>query len=215
VGGNGLRYTAEYYLTLRARGELYDQDEMRFEDTVEACFVPGHQGLLQRHPVFWRGHQEGPDDYVAVCHASQKLSPFIARTILEYGRRHHWVFNNARHGRFSLKAWLGRQGQLVAHMYFCAGEDPPWYLKAWWAAAVLWSCRAPKTDQDAWVLSWHLVNAAAGRARLCDWAGRRWYRALRGSQPATLSGILRSYFAPGHPLAAYFSDTYPAALVRK
>ena len=199
--GNGLRYTSEYYLTLKRLNLLTEEDQFEFKRLIASCEV--RPGLLERHPVAWKGSQQGPDDYIAVAHASKEIAPQIARRILSYGLTTGWVYNNVNPGKFTFKAWLGRQPQFVCHLFWCGGLEPGLIEKLWWSVTIIHASFKPKSDQDGWLLSWHLVNAAPDKG-LIGVVKKWWYHRLGKYQ---LKRSFAAYFNnPDHVLARYFQN---------
>ena len=59
-GGNGVLYTAEYYVMLNRLAELEEQDHANWDKVMVPCTIT--PGLIQRSSTDFE--QEGPDDYV-------------------------------------------------------------------------------------------------------------------------------------------------------
>ena len=173
---NGLLYTGIAVVLLKRHG--YADVALKYIYAMMKCQTSEHAGLYHRTPE-GAGGQEGPDDYIGICAASQELALYVCR----YGRRTWWTFNNITQGKFTLKSWLGRQPQLVAHMMYGAGLRPGIFRRFWWAVVIAYSAFAKKENQDAWMLAWLLITtfekvespSRLGRlaVRYWDWKMRR------------------------------------------
>ena len=104
------------------------------------------------------------------------------------------------------QAWLGRQVQVIAALKCAAGKEPTFFECLWWAGAVWLARKADPKDQDAWVLTWHLVRSKRPESLLCDWAASAWIKKYRSVHPEGLGKILGDYFQnANHPLARYLA----------
>lgn len=230
---NGLLYTSEAFITmsrLMANGVHYLSTGPEFTRLVNLCWK--EPGLLKRGPHFT--DQEGPDDYVGVIACSAIYAPDILWKIYNYGQNKTklrgiftdgkttnlwlwksldfifgWVsvrynYNNVNPGTMSRSSWLGRQGQLIAHLHHALGTRPSFLLRMWWALAVFSASFAAKTDQDSWMLTWLLVTTYRGGSRLCTLASKVWWYSLHKNFGQEAQGICARTLEPGHPLGRYF-----------
>lgn len=211
---NGVAYTAATGVAVYLRGEMTPAlgEEVLF--TLQRCEDRDRPGLWHRGP--FNEKQEGPDDYVwLVAFSAITGERLIARRVLRYGCREPFrlgpltlYFNYCNVCRESVlhrSSFLGRQGQFVAHVRFATGDPtewPSWWLRLWWALALLASTRAKREDQDAWMHSWALTYVTlvnereSPRLRLgwfARWARTRWIRAFNRVWPEGLSGPLATW----------------------
>jgi hypothetical protein len=222
--GNGLLTTSIYYILRVIRSEFTEVDALEMLPVFTACRAFGIPGLFNRAPT--HPDQEGPDDYVGLG-ACSSFTGFrgIAQDILTCGRDRPFALgflklyfnfcNLTPQIVLHRDSWLGRQGQLVAHFRFAAGETPSWWQKLWWAAAVATSAFAHKEDQDAWMLSWLLcVAAPKDPGFLCRWARRYWFKKMSATFPdhGIREPLQKSLMDdPNHPLVRYWPDKDPLA----
>lgn len=199
---NGIRFTSEYYLTLAALGLFDYKSKEALYNTIKSCEL--RAGLYARHPQNLA--QISHDDYVALAHISKKLLPAFATHILEYGRSHFWIYRTEPNRKLKtyLSAFLGRMPHVVCHFYFCANERPPFVLKLFWCLNIHLSTKATRADQDGWMLSWHMVEAARGKSALCDAFIKKWEERRKEVFPEGLGKCLEEYFGHPHPTATYF-----------
>ena len=197
------RFTAEWYLTIHRLDIIDSYDKAKFIRLFELCEVI--PGVLARHPYEWLQDYEAPDDYIAMTHAASFIAPEKAIQVYKYGVTEGWNYNNLRPSHWTPRSWFGRRSEIIAHFFFCAGLHPPFLLKLYWCLCVFLAAYRKKSDQDGWVLSWHLVNAARGKSKLCDLFGKFLYWKLRRSKPDNIGEILADYFQDrNHPIAKYF-----------
>ena len=209
--GNGIRYTAEYVVSLletfNYASGVIDTEVNRINESVLKCQV--QPGLYKRTPD--DGRLEAPDDYVGLGTISNLINHNIALDILKYGKEHKcflvipYIYNNCEPGKWNIGAWLGRQQQVICHLQFAAGIKPALWRKIWWCGAIYLSTKSDVKDQDAYVLSWHLVKTAKGKSWLCDkfinyWKKKQEKRGLKISQ------VLKDYFGFDHPLTKYLQN---------
>lgn len=232
--GNGLLYTSEAIIAMADNDIITPLQKQYFFDVFRNCeIIPG---LFRRDPENL-DYQEGPDDYVGIAAASPFISfntsGSFASRILRYGRLSRasirgvlekigvpswivklfgWIkvkynYNNVTPGETNKGSWLGRQGQLITHFQFAAGENPWMWRKVWWCGAVLSSLRAPKDDTDSYILSWLLVRTAAGKSILCNITIKIWYYFQNKRWPGGISQVLREYFQHEHPLVKWLANS--------
>lgn len=201
---NGILYTSEYYVLLVKLGLARHDDLYAFEQTMRKCQI--EPGLFKRHPG--ASDQEGPDDYIGLTTAAYLLGSDIAKEVLDYGKRHAFLYNNEMPGsvehtddRPNYSAMFGRSPSLIAHLYFAAGETPSFPLRLCWAVSVAYSAFRPSSDQDSHILSSLLVSAMGDKSGLCAHAAR-----LRPSE-SKMRQIVGDYFSdPHHPLARHWKE---------
>jgi hypothetical protein len=205
--GNGVLYTALYYVTLAKLGVLTDEDKWRFREVIRQCYSPGNTGLIQRSPR--KPDQEGPDDYVGAV-AVDKL---VAIDVLSYGQNNKaklfkfisipYVYNTEHPGIYRLKAHLGRQAQLIAHFKACAGSPAGFVTTIWWAIVITIGAFKDKTDNDGWLLSWLLTENCPDHF-LCKWAKNFWRIKARETFGDQVQGIAARCLDSDHPIGKYF-----------
>lgn len=231
--GNGILYTSEYYITLKRLNEIDSDDRARFINVIAQCEV--QKGLYRRAPG-WIDYNEAQDDYLGLLTASYLINPIIAKQILDYGKKSkanlailvsflklpNWIkvtlqfilkrinvpfnFNNVKPEETSEASWLGRHFPLVTHMYFCAGEKPPFWRKLLWCLGILISCFSKTEDHDAWMLTWLLVLVGQDQGSMCRLVSKIWLIVFKLRFGSTAQGICaRTLLADVyHPLGKRF-----------
>lgn len=205
--GNGVLYTAIYFMTLGKLGDLREEDKWRFRETVRQCYKNGSYGLIMRSPR--KPDQEGPDDYVA----ASAVDRAIALDILSYGKNYPakvlkfipipYVFNTEQERVFTFKAWLGRQVQLIAHWRTCAGLRAGFFSSAWWSVVLFIGAFKDKRDNDGWMLSWILAENCPDWF-FCRWARNFWRTKAQDVFGAEVQGMAARCLEPGHPIGRHF-----------
>lgn len=210
---NGILYTA-YCLAVFNKlqdGFVYHAqlpELRRFEQIFLSCEVHDRPGLFQRAPDnFWQ-HQ-GPDDYVGLGLAAAVLRshgfPQLGERVRDYGRDHYWVFNNVAPCDFRLKSWLGRQRQLVAHLKWSAGNEPCLLDRVIWKVTVSASKRAERGNQDAFMLSWSLLEARRVLGHDVKAETKAFYDALFSKFSRGMGQVFSEYSGnAAHPLSKYW-----------
>lgn len=207
TSGNGLLYTALYAMALLQQGTI----SVGLAGTILRAYYSCEKGpgLMQRLPNGAFG-QEGPDDYVGCGLAANLLGTELAESIVTYGRGEKWLgliskynYNNVTPGVFTLASWLGRQPQVICHLEFAAGQNPPLWRKLWWNAAITLACFAKVTDQDAHTLTWCLIQVADGKSVITQPFVWLWRKVMAKRKPGGISQNLRDYFGFDHPLVKW------------
>ncbi len=209
ASGNGLLYTAEYVLALHKLKLLTVEDCHKFLTTVYKCML--EPGLLKRSPT--HTDQQGLDDYVGVMAALYVTRRWAAAdSIHKYGKDHWWVYNNSqpgtiRHkdGRINWSAMFFRMPQVIAHFKWATNRTPNLFERLYWFGTIIVASRAEKKNQDAWVLSYLLIQVMDRRSLLCTLAAEIWEMQFRKHYPGGLGEVLGSYFNnTEHPLCVHF-----------
>lgn len=209
ASGNGVMLTSLYYMQLQARGELVDSDILDFCATISGCAQ--FAGLYNRGPV--QPDQQAQDDLVMLALASKKIGLLYSTSMLEYGRSTfpRYLYNNVnpgsmkfKDGRWNWNAWLGRMPQFVAHLQYCAGETPGFIKRLIWREVIDHSGKPG--DQDSWLLSWALCEAARGQTGLVANTILDWEMRMHGSFPGGMKEVIAKCLNPEHPIAVYWKD---------
>jgi len=209
ISHNGIRFTSEALVALKNQGELDSDTKNSFYLAIRACEI--EPGLFRRHPTSHLLEQEGPDDYYALGLIAYILdAQFIAQRVVNYGTRNKWNFNNVNPGKLTPSSFLGRQQQLVAHLYFASGLKPPLISKIWWLFVVCAALFNKKENQDGWILTWMLVKVSADvKCRLVQRARKSWIKKFKKVWPYGVGSVLGSYFNnPNHPSAKFLVGEY-------
>lgn len=200
--GNLLRYTSEYYIALHQSGEITPADVAKFISLVEACWG-SEPGLLRRYPGY--KDQESPDDYYLIVAAAKIIGATeIAKKILDYGKRHHWNYNNYPERVPTWRntsAWFWRMPWLIAHFHFCADETPACFLNYFWKKYVE---HQSGPDKDPWALSYSLVlTAPESDDRKAS--KKQWLDSLHKSYPGGIPQVMAGAFIKGpHPSRLWY-----------
>ena len=216
--GNGILYTAFYYMTLCQWSVINATDKQSFVTTIQACRANQINGLYNRSPEALN-NQEGPDDYYGLASgAGQSYANVqMASDILTYGQStsylgiFHYIYNNVNPGQFTLQSWMGRQFQLVAHFLFCNGKTPALWRRIWWCLSILFSSTKNPNGANDIILTW--CQAAAmndKRFFICHWFRNQWKKRLLKNYPQGMAQVFAIYFNnPNHPLALWFQTVFP------
>lgn len=211
VSGNGLRYTAEYFI-LGCRRGIFQHEGASFRHITGSCLVL--PGLYRRSPT---AALEGTriDDLVSIASAAQLLDKTIAEDILRFGRKSYWLYNPPVQKsplvnlikQFNFKAWLGRYPGMIAHIEYCAGECPSVFKRLVWLLGVAWCGFNAKMNQDEWVLSQRLIEAYEStpyRTYFQDKIVKYWRKQFyKNWGEDGMKKLLTVYFGHLHPLAKY------------
>jgi len=203
ASGNGVLYTSLYYLTLQRRGELTDEDCTEFRKIMDRCQTE-YAGLYKRGP--YHPDQNAMDDYIGLTTASRLIWEEISKDVLIYGQSTGWVYNNVQPAQFTFTSWFGRMPQVIAHFHWAAGETPPLWMQMYWSLALFYSSFAKKEDQDAWLMSWLMIQSRyGGLGKPMGWAARKWWLKYDENFPGIgAPGLVARCLDPGHPLGRYF-----------
>jgi hypothetical protein len=121
-------------------------------------------------------------------------------------------YNNINPDKITQSSWLGRQGQLVAHIYWSANQTPPLFYRVWWALSIGFFSVKPN-DPDSAVLSRHLVCVMAGRSWICRVATHLWRKRFIKTWPGGMNQVFTKYFGQAHPLSRGWPLTAPEGLL--
>ena len=202
VGGgslNGVLYTAISMIVMEDNKALPDELKQQFGDRLAKCFK--EPGLLTRTPDL-HPDQEGPDDLVGICAVAKLLGFPFAKDVLKYGLKHFFVYNND--GKLRGEDFLGRQIQLVTHMFYCAiGFCPP-FFGVYWALAIWHSAFAKKENQDAFMLSWLLIRCLPKHNLLGRLAAKFWYKKMYAHFPRGFKDLNYLEGNNNHPICKYW-----------
>lgn len=205
-GGNGVLYTAEYYVMLDRLNQLQMTDKANWLKVMAPCVIK--PGLIQRSAT--DQEQEGPDDYVGYLTAACVLSlPWVDNDVYQYGLHDFGAFNNVTPGAFSWQSMLWRQPQLIAHIKYSMKKIPNFALRLTWIVSILLAGYNTDTkDTDTTILSWLLIQSWTiggnsygifGRLAVKYWT----YRLLKVYGPKGMQSVFGIYFQPDHPIAKY------------
>jgi len=201
--GNGQLYDALKLWTYKKRGMLTTNDQYGFNLMLLLCQIKF--SLFKRASYGWNESQNSMDNYIGILSV-----PFSCRkdSIYGYGKNHWDIFNNQHPGKFTFRAWFGRNRAFMAHMKYAVDKRPCWIDRFAWRWSVRRSMRRPRGDQDARTLTWLLIETykMSGRREvkhdaLCD----TWEEKLYETYPGGMGQVLGEYFNNmSHPLARYF-----------
>lgn len=202
--GNGLLYTSFYIIYLYKSG-LISLDHINIFRNISLAGCQVEAGLFKRAPTKY--DQEGIDDYIGISTACYVLKTREVIDIYNYGKANDWVFNNVVPGKFSFSSWFGRFPQFVAHLHYCAGVEPSFFLRLYLAGSIFLSALAPKNHHDQRTLSWLMIQACYGKSKMIDLAAKFWYKRLNSLFPGGMREVFKDYFQNAdHPLSKYFID---------
>lgn len=186
---NGILYTALWLFCLKRSGGLNEEDCQKWRKLMRSCQV--RPGLLKRSPVN-STDVEGNDDYIGYL-AGCKLtgSGDYAREYLEYGRTNAGCYNNVNPNKWTLRSFLWRQPQLIAHAYYASASQMSGitciikhFVKLVWSLTMFLSSRMqPLKDSDSRILSWLLYKTWDKKGYFARRAVCGWLKRLRRDYP--------------------------------
>lgn len=195
ASNNGVMYTGEYVTLLHLLGQSVHTDDDFYGADMCRCLVT--DGLYQRSPENNRD-LESVDDYYGLCagyYYSQNFS--LGKAVLDYGFK--WkapgCYDNLKEGAFQWNAFLWRQPQLMAMMYWAAGKQAPLPLRLYTAFEIATACiGAKQTDgADKWRLTWLIVKVASEKSWICRQASKLWRNRLK-SVWTNMAGVYGTYY---------------------
>jgi hypothetical protein len=201
--GNAVMFTAEWILTLGQEflPDAYDKKEFFLKQIDEKyTIVPG---LYRRAPLGqpFSSDVNRWDDYIGLARVSLRH----AADIVAYGEEHDWYFAPGD-ALFDPAAWFGRSPAIVAHFYWCIGKRPPLWQRLVWALAIATSGWTNPESQDAWRLSYLMIQAASDLWPEA-WAKEIWKWRFKRAWPGGMRAVRAKYFDdPSHPLSIYAVD---------
>jgi hypothetical protein len=176
---NGVAYTGVTAIILRDNNISLEDCTDLFVDVLEDCFL--ESGLVTRNRSK-HTDQEGWDDILFLAAASKVANWNFAKRILEYGKKHFYVFNDIYPGtiwndrrfedklpwwqfwvprtkKINFSAFLFRHPQFVGHLHYSAGEKPNIFWTVLWQVAILQSIlTVKKENQDGWMITWAMIR---------------------------------------------------------
>lgn len=202
---NSLLYTGIYYALLVRLGLARTEDLIAFDAAVSACWVPGHEGLLYRHPM----HNDIPqehDDYIGVAAAAYFLKSSIAKKIAAYGRANDWYFDSLRPGSRDLSKWHGRFLGVVPHYKNCEDESflgIPDQLGL--SIDVCGSAFSNKDSTSGKILDWLKIIVVDEKYAITNLSILLWRWRMRKMYPNGMGDVFATYFKNdggyGHPFS--------------
>jgi hypothetical protein len=185
-------------------GGAFFEDQEGPDDYVGACAASYFMKTDLAARILAHGRNYGAQKYDAALEDPNHLlrSKVLYNLLSLFGlRKINYVWNSNNPGYFTESAWLGRQQNLVCHMQFAAGENPPLWRKLWWMAAIYSGTKATKDNHDAWILAWLCVRTMNGRSWLCNLVANYWKKKMLEMWPGGMGECLCAYFGnPTHPI---------------
>lgn len=132
--GNGLMHTGLYYAVLSEKLAFDVADAAMFSITVKACYVPGHDGLLNRAP--WKKDPETHDDYILVLGGGYLARcKVLVKTVVDTLEQRKWYANNvnpySKDPVDYLNGWFDRFPGLVTFFKTCSRICNPVTISVW------------------------------------------------------------------------------------
>lgn len=162
---------------------------------LDAMVTPG---LYRRYP----GCNSNTSQDETLAQAT--ISSLAAQTILEYGRKHWWVFQ-PQGGEFQWGSWLGRFVWLRPYVKFCAVFRMNWFDQILWSACCMASPFSAYSDTSGKLLFWvmsRFIMKANGKPWLCKQAIRFWNWRMAGKYESPQE-LFEVYFGSVHPFVKY------------
>ena len=185
--GNGIYYSALANMVAHVNGWSLPFD---YKTIIQSCMLK--PGLLERTPQDTYG-QEQTDDYLGVilgCLLNGDRTTL--RSILWYGDKHFYVFNND--GKLEFKDFLGRFVQVWVLMFAAAF---PWIKYLFYPALLLISIflQPVENDDSGNILQFVYLYSMEELYNIDFTSG--WLLEL---EPNTMKTTFSRYFSPEHPL---------------
>lgn len=182
--------------------------------SIQDCFDPGM--LLRRWPDCQA--QDSPDNAIGAASAWPKFAYWLRL----YGESHGWIFNQATPGKFTWRAWLGRQRGLVGFIRERSKRWDPALSGATWFQRLVFNVGAlltieSRTRDPAGTLdtsdrmllrTMHLT--LEGYKMTWRWVRYRFCLNVRRNFPGGWRGLTRTYYH--HKIGAEY--VHPLTRVR-
>lgn len=190
---NGILFTSDAYVWDSIKGtEIFDYDN--YVITMAECFVCS--GLYHRHPNL-KHILASHDDQVGMLYASKILKYDYHHQVYLYGKTHNWCYNNLDPNKFELKAY--RLPHIVAFITWCAGEEPSWFHKLYFCAAIKMAVNGylNKKESSQALNAFRMLYALKNENKLCSDLMSYFYTKI------DVPELYRYYFSGvgGHPIA--------------
>ena len=156
---NGHFFLTLYVYLLGCHGCCSDDtagEYARVTTSLESPIGDNSKGLYHRNP-HRSDRLNSIDNYVALVAGSSLLGwSYIPFTIYNYGREHHWTYNNVNPGSWTWSAW--RQPSERLFYALCAGVED-WQIPKYWmwwlhGAAVVMSFQDPLYRTSEFMMQW-------------------------------------------------------------
>lgn len=226
LSGNGQLYSAEGLLLLEVQGFRGPPIKKLQDDVlagIEQCEI--QPGFYHRHPVFFWGDQEGPDDAIgrALIYTLTNRPELALQEIAFWNqgwKLPRWPMalpcycpNEAQYRtKFGWRAWHYKYFAMRANMYWAAGLDPSPQLRFMWDMAIettgdfVWM---GGSKHDPWILSWLSIHArkrSAAPTRQCQDEEAIFRRKLLAKFKGGMKQVFAEYF--GGTLTPEYTHPY-------
>lgn len=198
--GNGLSYTSQALVCLKANGSHEDNDPrvIQFLQAIARCEIT--RGLYSRYGLP-RIESTSVDDLISL--ASGDL--WTARGIRDYLKLTWGFYDATAPGqKWNWSTWMYRFPGLTAHLDYASLSKPNAFLRLAWAVSFWITARKPRTVQDSWMQASLMLWAyehSGQKTWLCDRAASYWKR----NAPNSIGELFGEYSGfPDHPLALYW-----------
>ena len=196
-GGNAILFAAHERRLRLLLGDWGPGQQKALESLVETRLEIS-PGLIRRPPPFEKD-AESMDNYVGYA----SISPVFAKRALDHGKTHFYKALGILRLRYQFsiqgsqsdpRAWLGRYPTLIAFLKQRALDNPSFLERLAFSFSLTFSGDA--TQQDPWVLNWHLASEAPDLS-----ASRTYWRRLAHHYPGGLAQVFMDYLDdPEHPI---------------
>lgn len=174
-GGNVLLYTGLYYTILAMKGALTQADA---DSWVRSLMLCRHE----RFPLFWRSpvkknadDNQEHDDYWAILAACKHAGcEYIARGILEHGRRHSWSYDIQKPETFNIKFYFARFMAFIPMARVCSGEEISLLEQARLYLAILFG----GGSSSSWMRCFLMASVIRDRGPIGRWLYNRTVRRM-------------------------------------
>lgn len=201
ASGNGLAYSALYYLLLWKNGQITQEDRLNFSTLIMAC-SPKELGLIQRSPS--DDTQQTHDDllYMAIaCWALGLRAP--ASLVINHLCENFGIYNTenpgsirAKDGRIDFGVFLPRHLDMMCALKWAEGEKAAYPLRAFLAYRISQTMKGrPFGDTNGIIKVYALSHMALGcGGRLERWAVNKFNAEVARAYPGGMKQAFEIYF---------------------
>jgi hypothetical protein len=197
--GNTLLYLGTRIVILKELGLLTDEDVTGFKLAVYRSW---HKiGVLNRG--WGREDAQAHDDYIGVMAAAKICAPEIAKSIVEYGKRNYWYYNNKGVSRFFSALFIRMPG-IVQHFKSAAGEPLNSFDEFMIDIDLMFTTFRPANEVSGRILDWLKIKTMdLNQHPELIGVVEAWKADIKRKYPKLMGDVFAKYFGEKHPFAIY------------
>lgn len=158
-------------------------------------------GLLTRGPHKKEDFQTH-DDYVGMCYLSARTNFMIAKSIVDYGKKHNWAYDNVGENSKTLFGWLAcwhrRFAGQVEHYKICATDKLNIFEQIWWSLGFLTIGKMTESGTQLRWLKLRAYQASPNKYWFCDKAAALWQNKIIKRYPNLMGDVFAIYYGKDH-----------------